>query len=668
MLKSNKFNLSIKFKMFIIKQAYKSNNNFKSNLYSYSKNFFSNDYNNTDKEIIETDFLIVGGGPAGLSTAIRLGQLNKEFNTQYDITLVEKGEEIGSHVLSGNCFEPSALNELLPGWKDMDSPVKSKVSKDIFKIFISNNSSITIPSYLMPKSISNEGNYIISLSQLCRWLSSQAEDLGVNLFTGFSAKNLVYSESNASNFKSVVGIETNDFGLDKEGKKKDNFNPGNIIKAKQTILAEGCRGNLTELAIKKYSLRNNISNNFTKHESDFSSTKTNNPINLNYSFDKNQHYGIGLKEVWEVNLEKENNFQPGLVQHTVLWPADLNTYCGSFMYHMEPNIIHLGIVFGLDYKDPYLNPYEEFQRLKTHPDIKKYLLNAENISYGSRILNEGGYYSLPKLTFPGGLIVGCAAGMLNVAKIKGTHNAIKSGMLAAESIFEQMMNKKDRFNLSSTTKNKEITQIDNANNDISFVDLDYGQQIKLYQNKFNKSSIFEEMYKSRNFHGAFSKGGLLFGMINSALSTIFNGYEPWKFIPTKRDCDKTMSLRDADKVSIYKSRPSVKKDGKLTFDILENLSKSGTYHDHDEPCHLKVKDDRLPKISYYQYGGPEQRFCPAKVYEYIDVAKSDGSTEKKLQINAQNCLHCKCCSVKTLDEFINWTVPEGSDGPKYTLH
>lgn len=563
---------------------------------------FSESNSNLKEEIqrdeLETDVLIVGGGPAGLATAIKLRQLAQEKGKEIDVTIVEKGSEIGAHILSGNCFEVNALSDLIPDWKEKGAPVETEVTKDKF-VILTEKSSLSIPEIFLPRGIHNKGNYIISLSQLCRWLGKEAEDLGVNVFTGFSANELLFDQSG----KSVEGIITNDFGISKSGKRKDNFQAGNIIKAKMTVLAEGCRGSLTERAIEKYGLR---------------------------SFP--QHYGIGLKEVWEVP-ENHPHFKPGLVQHTVLWPLDSKTYGGSFMYHMKPNIIHLGFVVGLDYENPYINPYEEFQRFKTHKEIKKYLEGGKCIQYGSRCLNEGGYYSIPKLNFPGGVLVGDSAGFLNVSKVKGTHNAITSGITAAELIFDELIEK--------------------ANDQ-------YGLNINSYDEKIKKSKIRDELFLSRNFHGAFSRG-LFFGLIHGFVSNLIRGKEFWEFKHNKRDADYYKKAND----------PSVKKiqypkhDGVLTFDLLENLARSGTNHDHDQPSHLRVKKgkENTPLKSFNEYAAPEERFCPAKVYEFI----KDEKDQPKLQINAQNCVHCKCCSIKMVDEYIDWNVPQGGEGPKYTL-
>ena len=583
-----------------------------SRIIDFRSKYFSNQrftIDNSEREVLETDILIVGGGPAGLSTAIKLAQLAKLNDKTIDITLIDKGEEIGSHILSGNCFEASSLNELIPDWKEReDCPVKTKVSQDKFQIFLNESKSIEIPQFLLPKSIKNHDNYVISLSQLCKWLGKEAEELGVNIFTGFSA-NQFYSEKCEKTKKEIIkGIITSELGIGKKGNKKDSFQPGNIIKAKQTILAEGCRGSLSERAIKQFELRDeNI----------------------------HQHYGLGLKEVWEVDLSKNSTFQPGLVQHSVYWPTDLNTYSGSFMYHMEPNFIHVGLVVGLNYKNPYLNPYEEFQKLKIHPEIKKYLKDAQCISYGARALNEGGYYALPKLTFPGGMMVGCSAGMLNVAKIKGTHNAIKSGILAAETIFNSLSD--------------------------NIEDLE-GKELIAYQKKFNSSEIKKELYQTRNFHGGF-KYGIIPGLIHGAILSLLKGKEFWTLIPKGKDSQKTEIASKHKKIDYS----SVKKDGVLTFDILENLSRSGTNHDHDQPIHLVVKDKTKPILSLEKYAAPEERFCPARVYEFVEVSNEEGKIEKQLQINAQNCLHCKCCSIKMVDEYIDWNVPEGGGGPKYTI-
>jgi electron-transferring-flavoprotein dehydrogenase len=546
------------------------------------------------RDVIETDVLIVGGGPAGLATAIKLKQLAKQFNKEIDVSVVEKGSEIGAHILSGNTFQPDGLTELISNWKEKGAPVETEVTQDKV-VILTKNSSFSIPQMFIPKNSKNHGNYVISLSQLCRWLGKEAEELGVNLFTGFAANEILYNNGH------VEGIITNDFGISKTGKKKDNYQAGCIIKAKQTVLAEGCRGSLTERVIAKYNLRKNP-----------------------------QHYAIGIKEVWEVP-EGHPHFTPGLVQHSVWWPLDVKTYGGSFMYHMKPNIIHAGMVVSLDYENPYLNPYEEFQKWKTHKAIRKYFEGAKCIGYGSRCINEGGYYSIPTLNFPGGVLVGDCAGFLNVSKIKGTHNALHSGIIAAQSIFDDIV-LKDRN--------------------------DYGYNLESYDKKMKVSKVMDEMYQSRNFQGAF-RNGLFFGMFHAFVTSFFRGKEFWEFKPFKRDTDHTKKGKEGKPIEYPKH------DGVLTFDLLENLARSGTNHDHDQPSHLKVKPEfaESPLKSYNEYAAVEERYCPAKVYEFI----KDEKGQPKLQINAQNCLHCKCCSIKSIDEYIDWNVPQGGEGPKYTI-
>ena len=582
-----------------------SSKNFSTNILNNKKTFrnlfltknISNKFFSTkiERDEIETDVLIIGAGPAGLSTAIRLQQLALEKNTTIDVTIIDKGSDIGSHILSGNCLQIDSLTKLIPNWKEKGAPVEQEAIQDKFLI-LTKNKSFTLPEFFLPSEIHNKGNYIISLSQLTKWLGKEAEELGTTIFNGFAANDIIYNNGK------VEGIITNDFGINKEGKQKDSFQPGNKIKAKITVLAEGCRGSITERILDEYNLREN-----------------------------HQHYGIGLKEVWEVP-ENHPYFKPGLVQHSINWPLDSKTYGGSFMYHMKPNLIHVGFVVGLDYKNPYLNPYEEFQRFKTHKDIKKFFEGGRCIAYGSRCLVEGGYYSIPKLTFPGGVIVGDSAGFLNVVKIKGTHNAIFSGMNAAEAIFEELYVKKNK---------------------------NYGINLFDYEKTMQESSTFKELYKSRNFHGGFSKG-LIFGLVHGFVTNfILKGKEWWSFKPVKKDSEYLEPAKNFKKIEYPKH------DGKITFDLLENLSRSGTNHDHDQPAHLKIKENKKNSIrkSSEIFDKPEERFCPAKVYEF--VINEEG--KEKLQINAQNCLHCKCCSIKMVDEYIDWTVPQGGEGPKYTV-
>lgn len=548
------------------------------------------------RDEIETDVLVVGGGPAGLAAAIKLQQLASSQNRTLDVTLIDKGPEIGAHILSGCCFQADGLTDLIPDWKEKGAPVHSEVTEDRFLV-MTEKSSLRVPNFLLPNYINNHGNYNISLGELCAWLGKQAEELGVNVYTGFAANQVLYNKEETQ----VEGVILNDVGISKLGKKKEGYQPGNVIKAKLTVLAEGCRGSLSERILKKYNLRHNP-----------------------------QHYGLGVKEVWEVP-ESNPNFKDGLVQHTTSWPLDMRTYGGTFMYHMKPNLIHVGIVIGLDYENPYLNPYEEFQRWKTHPHIRKFFEGGRCISYGARTLNEGGYYAIPHLSFPGGVLVGDAAGFLNVSKIKGTNNAIISGITAAETIFEDYVAKESQ---------------------------EYGVNLSNYDAKMKKSKVVNELYQTRNFQGAFSKG-LLFGLSHAFVTNLMGGRELWKFSSKLRDTDYTQKAANHKKIEYPKH------DGKLTFDLLDNLARSGTNHDHDQPSHLKIKPDKKdsPLKSYNEYAAPEERFCPAKVYEFI----KDENDKPKLQINAQNCVHCKACSIKMIDEYIDWNVPQGGEGPKYMI-
>lgn len=445
----------------------------------------------------------------------------------------------------------------------------------------------------------NEGNYICSLSKVVRFLGEHAETIGVEIYPGFSASEVIYNDDGTK----VRGIATKDMGISKQGEKKDTFTRGVALLGKQIIFAEGARGSCTEEVIKKFDLRKNK---------------------------ENQSYGLGLKEVWEVDPDN-GVFSPGTIQHTLGWPLPDNVYGGSFLYHMKPNYVLVGMVVGLDYSNPYLNPYKEFQRLKHHPDMKKHLEGGSCISYGARVINEGGFQAIPKLTAPGALLVGCSAGFVNVPKIKGTHTAMKSGIEAAKSIFEEFQ--------QDTPK----------------------EEIENYQEAMENSWVWSELKGVRNYAPSF-KYGTTAGTMYSGLSAyILKGKEPWtikKSSPTKqRDCDKTSKIG----TPVAKEIDYPKPDGKLSFDILENLARTGTNHESDQPSHLVIKPELInvpENISLQKYAGPEQRFCPAKVYEYVD---------SKLVINAQNCIHCKCCSIKMKDEYIQWNVPEGGGGPAYEI-
>jgi len=537
------------------------------------------------REIIEFDVLIIGGGIAGLSAAIKLGQLAKEKGREINICVVEKGSEIGAHILSGNVFETRALNELFPDWKELGAPLTTEVKKDNF-VFLTRNKSFKLPT---PPQMNNHGNYIISLGNLCRWLAEKAQEIGIQIFAGYAAADILYDE----NGDKVIGVITGEFGIGKNGERKDSYQPAIELRAKHTIFAEGARGHLTKRLEKKFNLRQ----------------------------DKQpQTYAIGLKEIWRISPEK---YQLGKVIHTIGWPMDNKTYGGSFIYHAENNQIFIGYVIGLDYKNTYLNPFKEFQRFKTHPFVKDILDGGERISYGARALNEGGYQSIPKLTFNGGLLVGCAAGFLNVPKIKGSHTAMKSGMLAAETIFEAIENGKE----------------------------DLGN----YEKKIKESWIAQELYRSRNIRPSFNFG-LWFGLIYSAIDTyIFRGKAPWTL---KHHKDNEQTQRKENSAPIEYQKP----DGKFSFDLLSSVFLSGTYHEEDQPAHLKLTDPKVAvdyNLKYYD--GPEQRYCPAGVYEFI----KDDIGNNKLQINAQNCVHCKTCDIKDVTQNINWSTPEGSGGPVY---
>ena len=540
----------------------------------------------TDREKMEYDVVIVGAGPAGLSAAIKLKQLSKNIS----VCILEKGPEVGAHILSGAILEPRALNELFPNWKDMNPPNMSKVIKEDF-LFLGNKSSFKLPNLFLPKTFKNDGNYIISLANLCRWLSEEAAKLEIEIYPGFPATEIIYDDENR-----VKGVATGDMGIDKNGNKTSSYEPGIELIAKYTLFAEGCRGHLGKKIIKKYDLAKNS---------------------------MPQSYAIGLKEIWEI---PEENHSEGSVLHSAGWPLKNDTYGGSFLYHMSNNQISIGYVIGLDYKNPSLSPYNEFQKFKTHPKIKKLLSGGRRIAYGARALNEGGYQSLPKLYFPGGALIGCEAGTLNVPKIKGTHTAMKSGMLAAENI------------ATSLGKNYESDPL-----------------LKNYEKDFYNSWAGKELKIARNFRPGF-KYGLLIGTILGAIDlNIFKGKAPWTLKLSHSDHKATLKSHKCKKIAYEKP------DNEITFDRLTNLSFSGTNHAENQPIHLQILDKNVP-INYNlkEYNSPEQLYCPAGVYEIISE-----NNEQKLQINAQNCLHCKTCDIKDPSQNINWIAPEGGGGPNY---
>ncbi len=528
-----------------------------------------------ERESMEFDVLIIGAGPSGLAAAIRIKQLDASIS----VCVLEKGSEVGAHILSGCVFEPRALNELLPNWSQEDFPITLKAKSDEFSL-LTKRSKYRLPT---PKPMHNEGNYIISLGLLCRKLAEVAEHLGVEIFPGFAAKGVVFNEHDE-----VMGILTCDLGINRDGSQSAQYQPGMKLLAKQTLLAEGCRGSLSKKLIKHYRLDRNA---------------------------KPQSYGIGFKEIWQV---KEND--PGHIMHTIGWPLDHKTYGGSFIYHLEDNKIAVGFVVGLDYQNPYLSPFSEFQRFKTHPSIKPLFEGGERLSYGARALSEGGLQSIPILNFPGGALIGDSAGFLNVPKIKGSHTAMKSGMLAAEQLIEAFKDDKPS--------------------------LDYRQ-------KFKESWLYQELNMARNIRPAFHYG-LLPGLIYSAIDQyVFQGKAPWTFGYQPDH----LSLKKASEV-----RPIEypKPDNKITFDKASSVYLTGTFHEENQPVHLELLEpDKAIKINYKEYASPETRYCPAGVYEIIEE-----NGEPMLQINAQNCIHCKTCDIKDITQNINWIPPE-SGGPQY---
>ncbi|KAM0791357.1 hypothetical protein ACM66B_005824 [Microbotryomycetes sp. NB124-2] len=555
----------------------------------------------------ECDVCIVGGGPAGLSAAIKLMQMAQEQGKELRVVLLEKGPEVGAHILSGAVIEPRALDELIPDWKDKGAPLNQPAVSDSMR-WLTEKSSYPMPH---PPQMANKGNYIISLSKLTRWLSEQAEELGVEIYPGFAAAKVLYTEDG----KGVRGVVTNDIGLDKDFQPKDSFEPGMEFLAKVTLFAEGAHGSLSKQVISKLGLRDGKDP---------------------------QTYGLGVKEVWKVKPEKH---EPGKIQHTLGWPLNNRTYGGTWLYHMEDQMVSLGIVVGLDYPNPYLSPYRELQRLKHHPVFAELLEGGECIAYGARALNEGGYQSIPKLSFPGGGLIGCSAGFLNVPKIKGTHTAMKSGMLAAEEAFAAIEKLPEDFELSSSEP----------------VD------ISSYETAFENSWVAQELKEVRNlrpsFHGALGNWG---GMAYSGLDSMFlKGRVPWTLHHPSEDYAATKKASEFEPIDY----PAP--DGVLSFDILTSVSRTGTNHAENQPVHLHIeKKDRPAHVrkNVEEYAGLLGRACPAAVYEYVEAEGADeDASGHKLVINSQNCIHCKTCSIKVPTQDIEWRTPEGGGGPKYSL-
>lgn len=542
-----------------------------------------------DREYMDYDVVVVGAGPSGLSAACRLKQLNPEIS----VCVVEKGSEVGAHILSGAVLEPSALNELFPDWKTMGAPVTTPVTEDHIFVFTGAEKQLKVPSIFAPKTMHNKGNYVISLGNLCRWLAQQAENLGVEVFPGFAASEILYGPCGE-----VTGIATGDMGISHSGEQKDSYMQGMELRAKYTLFSEGCRGHLGKQLIRKYQL-----------------DKDKDP----------QHYGIGIKELWKVPDELH---KPGLVVHTAGWPLDESkTLGGGFLYHLEDNQVAVGLITNLSYSNPHLSPYDEFQRYKHHPQIKKHLEGGERLTYGARAIVKGGLQSQPKMSFPGGILIGDDAGTLNFAKIKGSHTAMKSGMVAAETV---------------------SAALEKGENNTDLQD---------YALAYKNSWAYKELYKQRNFGPAQHKFGSILGSAYAFIDlNLFNGLLPWTMRDKVADHE---TLKPADQCPVIEYP---KYDGKLSFDKASSVFMSNTNHEEDQPCHLVLTDPDLPiSKNLALYDEPAQRYCPAGVYEVV----SSEQGEKKFQINAQNCVHCKTCDIKEPSQNINWITPEGAGGPNY---
>ena len=542
-----------------------------------------------ERESMEFDVVVVGGGPSGLSAACRLMQLAQADGRELSVCLVEKGSEIGAHILSGAVFETRALEELFPNYKELSAPLNNPVTEDDFRYLINAKLAIRIPSFLLPKAMKNHGNHATSLGNICRWLAQQAENLGVNIFPGFAASEVLYDEEGR-----VVGVATGDMGIAATGEKKPNYEPGFELRATHTVFAEGVRGHLGKQLMERFNLRGEAAT---------------------------QHYAIGFKELWDIQPE---NHELGKVVHTVGWPGSHlgGMFTGSYLYHLENHQVSLGLIVDLSYKNPHISPFEEFQKWKHHPLIANTISKGKRVSYGARAIVKGGLPALPKLTFPGGVLVGDNAGFLNMTKVKGSHTAMKSGLLAAESIYESIKNEVESLS---------------------------------YQEKFEQSWLYEELYKARNSQPAIHKFGALLGSIFIWIDQITGGKLPTTLKDPIPDHATLETASQSPKI-IYK-----KPDGVISFDRLSSVFLSNTNHEEDQPCHLQLKDAAIPLgRNLEMFDEPAQRYCPAGVYEIIEE-----NEELRFQINAQNCVHCKTCDIKDPSQNINWVTPEGTGGPNY---